>query len=106
MAPSAITLARLKDHIETLSTYGRNADGHGITRSCWSPVHEQARAWLLSRMKAAGLETPVDAAGNTFGMLPGEGAAVPPRSPIGTLPQRRPPGGAPRLPSGPDGPPT
>ncbi|HWN15435.1 MAG TPA: Zn-dependent hydrolase, partial [Candidatus Dormibacteraeota bacterium] len=67
MATSAITLARLKDHIETLSTYGRNADGHGITRSCWSPVHEQARAWLLSRMKAAGLQTRVDAAGNTFG---------------------------------------
>src|SRR5258705_588511 len=75
MATSAITLARLKDHIETLSTYGRNADGHGITRSCWSPVHEQARAWLLSRMKAAGLETRVDPDGNAFSILPCEGAS-------------------------------
>src|SRR5260370_12310142 len=94
MATSAITLARLKDHIETLSTYGRNADGHGITRSCWSPVHEQARAWLLSRMKAAGLETRVDPAGNTFGMLPGEGAAVLTGSHIDTVPEGGPLDGA------------
>ena len=94
MATSAITLARLKDHIETLSTYGRNADGHGITRSCWSPVHEQARAWLLSRMKAAGLQTRVDAAGNTFGMLPGEGAAVLTGSHIDTVPEGGPLDGA------------
>ena len=76
MATPGISLARLKEHIETLSTFGRNADGHGITRSCWSPAHEEARAWLLGRMKTAGLETRVDAAGNTFGVLPGEGAAV------------------------------
>ena len=94
MATSAITLARLKDHIETLSTYGRNADGHGITRSCWSPAHEEARAWLLGRMKAAGLETRVDAAGNTFGMLPGEGAAVLTGSHIDTVPEGGPLDGA------------
>jgi len=94
MATSAITLARLKDHIETLATYGRNPDGRGITRSCWSPVHEQARAWLLARMKAAGLETRVDAAGNTFGMLPGEGAAVLTGSHIDTVPEGGPLDGA------------
>ena len=69
----AISLPRLEDHIETLSTFGTQPDGQGITRSCWSPAHEEARAWLLGRMKAAGLETWVDAAGNTFGMLPGDG---------------------------------
>ena len=87
MATPGISLARLKEHIETLSTFGRNADGHGITRSCWSPAHEEARAWLLGRMKTAGLETRVDAAGNTFGVLPGEGAAVLTGSHIDTVPE-------------------
>src|SRR5215510_6728638 len=34
---------------------------------CWSPPHEEARAWLLGEMRAAGLETWVDSAGNIFG---------------------------------------
>ena len=34
---------------------------------CWSPSHEEARAWLLAEMRAAGLETWVDPAGNVFG---------------------------------------
>jgi len=34
---------------------------------CWSPPHEEARAWLLGEMRAAGLETWVDPAGNVFG---------------------------------------
>jgi N-carbamoyl-L-amino-acid hydrolase len=94
MATPGISLARLKEHIETLSTFGRNADGHGITRSCWSPAHEEARAWLLGRMKTAGLETRVDAAGNTFGVLPGEGAAVLTGSHIDTVPEGGPLDGA------------
>ena len=96
-----ISLPRLKSHIETLSTYGRNPDGRGITRSCWSPPHEEARAWLLGKMKEAGLETRVDPAGNTFGMLPaaggtrpGEGAAVLTGSHIDTVPEGGPLDGA------------
>ncbi len=91
---ASISLPRLKSHIETLSTYGRNPDGRGITRSCWSPVHEEARAWLIGRMKAAGLETRVDPAGNTFGMLPGEGSAVLTGSHIDTVPEGGPLDGA------------
>ncbi|HKW95420.1 MAG TPA: Zn-dependent hydrolase [Methylomirabilota bacterium] len=90
----AISLARLKQHIETLSTYGRNPDGRGITRSCWSPAHEQARTWLLERMKAAGLETRVDAAGNTFGRIGGQGGAVLTGSHIDTVPEGGPLDGA------------
>ena len=59
----AISLPRLRSHIEALSQFGKNPDGQGITRSCWGPAHEEARAWLLGRMKAAGLETWVDPAG-------------------------------------------
>src|SRR5436189_93818 len=36
---------------------------------CWSPPHEEARAWLLGELKAAGLTTWVDPAGNVFGAL-------------------------------------
>ncbi|MGH7374645.1 MAG: Zn-dependent hydrolase [Candidatus Rokuibacteriota bacterium] len=91
---AAISLPRLKSHIETLSTFGRNPDGRGISRFCWSPAHEEARAWLLGKMKAAGLETRVDPAGNTFGMLPGEGAAVLTGSHIDTVPEGGPLDGA------------
>ncbi|HXA94053.1 MAG TPA: M20 family metallo-hydrolase [Candidatus Dormibacteraeota bacterium] len=94
MARVAISLPRLKTYIETLSTYGRNPNGRGITRYCWSPVHEQARAWLVGKMKEAGLETHVDPAGNTFGRIPGEGAAVLTGSHIDTVPEGGPLDGA------------
>ena len=45
-------------------------------------------------MKAAGLETRVDAAGNTFGTLPGDGAAVLTGSHIDTVPEGGPLDGA------------
>src|SRR4029453_13507477 len=93
MAPG-ISLPRLKSHIETLATYGRNPDGRGITRSCWSPAHEEARGWLLGKMKEAGLVTRIDPAGNTFGVLPGEGAAVLTGSHIDTVPEGGPLDGA------------
>src|SRR4029450_12058706 len=35
--------------------------GGDITRSCWSPQHEQARAWRLGEIRAAGLQGWVDA---------------------------------------------
>ena len=67
-----ISLPRLKHDLEALSRFGRTPEG-GVTRSAWSPAHEEARAWLLAQMKEAGLETRVDAAGNTFGRH-GDGA--------------------------------
>src|SRR5260370_42597658 len=98
-APLAISLPRLRTHLEALSRFGRSADAPGITRSCWSPAHEEARAWLLGRMKEAGLSTWVDEAGNTFGRLrngrpsgttsshtrPGP-TRVPPRAALGVPP--------------------
>jgi N-carbamoyl-L-amino-acid hydrolase len=71
----AISLARLRANIEALAGFGRNAEGQGITRICWSPAYEDARAWLLERMRAAGLTTSVDTAGNTFGAL-GQGTPL------------------------------
>src|SRR2546425_8838966 len=104
--PLAISLPRLRAHLETLARFGRNPDGKGITRSCWSPAHEEARAWLLDRMKEAGLSTWVDEAGNTFGRLGNGGPAVLTGSHIDTVPSGGPPRRAPRGPARPQGPPT
>jgi N-carbamoyl-L-amino-acid hydrolase len=92
--PVTILISRLKSHIEALSRFGRNPDGQGITRSCWSPAHEEARAWLLARMQEAGLATSVDQAGNTFGRLGGPGPCVMTGSHIDTVPQGGPLDGA------------
>ena len=83
----AISLPRLRAYIEALAQFGRNPEGQGITRSCWSPAHEEARAWLLARMKEAGLTTWVDEAGNTFGKLGEGGPTVMTGSHIDTVPQ-------------------
>jgi beta-ureidopropionase / N-carbamoyl-L-amino-acid hydrolase len=82
----AISLPRLRGHIEALARFGA-LPGGGVTRPCWSPQHEEARAWLLARMKAAGLETRVDAAGNVFGRLGAGPAAVYTGSHIDTVPE-------------------
>jgi N-carbamoyl-L-amino-acid hydrolase len=64
----AIQATRLQDRINELARFGA-LPGGGVTRPCWSPQHEEARAWLLHEMRAAGLETWVDPAGNVFGAL-------------------------------------
>jgi N-carbamoyl-L-amino-acid hydrolase len=62
----AVSLPRLRDRITTLARFG-GLPGGGVTRPCWSPAYEEARAWLLGELKAAGLATWVDPAGNVFG---------------------------------------
>jgi N-carbamoyl-L-amino-acid hydrolase len=65
---TTISLPRLRTRIETLARFGA-LPGGGVTRSAWSPAHEQARAWLIEEIRAAGLEPWVDPAGNVFGGL-------------------------------------
>ena len=60
-----VSLSRLQGRITGLARFGA-LPGGGVTRPCWSPPHEEARAWLLAEMKAAGLTTWVDPAGNVF----------------------------------------
>jgi N-carbamoyl-L-amino-acid hydrolase len=59
---------RLHTRINALARFGA-LPGGGVTRSCWSPAHEEARTWLLGEMRAAGLAAWVDPAGNVFGGL-------------------------------------
>ena len=65
---AAISPARLRSRVETLARFGALSGG-GVTRPCWSPQHEEARAWLLGEIRAAGLEAWVDPAGNVFGAV-------------------------------------
>ena len=69
-----VDLERLRQDIEALASIGRDPTG-GISRPAWSPAHEEARAWLLGRLREAGLAARVDPAGNVFGRL-GEGSPV------------------------------
>jgi N-carbamoyl-L-amino-acid hydrolase len=63
-----ISMARLTSRLRALSRFGA-LPGGGVTRSAWSPAHEEARAWLLGEIKSAGLQGWVDPAGNIFGGL-------------------------------------
>jgi N-carbamoyl-L-amino-acid hydrolase len=71
-----IDLGRLQSDIEALARIGR-LPGGGISRPAFSPAHEEARAWLVERFRAAGLETRVDPAGNILGRLEGRDGAAP-----------------------------
>src|SRR5256884_9016426 len=91
-SPSVITISasRLASRIDALARFG-GLPGGGVTRPCWSPQHEEARAWLTGEMRAAGLETWVDGAGNVFGALgihafSADGGAVLTGSHIDTVP--------------------
>ena len=74
----AISPARLRARLEALARFGA-LPGGGVTRPCWSPPHEAARAWLLGELRAASLQAWVDPAGNVFGATgpPGLGADRP-----------------------------
>lgn len=67
-AVTTVNAARLHSRIAALARFGA-LPGGGVTRSCWSPPHEEARAWLLGEIRAAGLQGWVDPAGNIFGGL-------------------------------------
>src|SRR5262245_61311428 len=65
---TTVNASRLQNRLAALSRFG-GLPGGGVTRFCWGPAHEEARAWLLGEMKTAGLQTWVDPAGNVFGAL-------------------------------------
>jgi N-carbamoyl-L-amino-acid hydrolase len=64
----AIDANRLTRRLTELSRFGA-LPGGGVTRYCWGPAYEEARAWLLGEMSTAGLTGWVDGAGNVFGAI-------------------------------------
>jgi len=65
-----INALRLQGTLEKLSEFGRNPEG-GVTRLGFSQTEMDARTYVMSLMKDAGLEVRVDAAGNIFGRRAG-----------------------------------
>ena len=66
MQTLSIDHQRLLHDIETLATF-TEPDTDGWTRRAFSPAFVAGREWLADRMRRAGLETYIDAAGNLIG---------------------------------------
>jgi len=63
-----VSASRLDSRLRALARFGA-LPGGGVSRPAWSPAHEEARAWLVAELRAAGLEAWIDPAGNVFGAL-------------------------------------
>ncbi|MFQ5912012.1 MAG: Zn-dependent hydrolase [Nitrospinota bacterium] len=71
-----IRFPRLRKDLEDLARIGATPD-RGVSRPALSPEEGRGRKWLIGRLKAAGLKTRVDGAGNIFGRLEGSGTSGP-----------------------------
>ena len=70
VAPLRVNGARLTGTLAKLSEFGRNPQG-GVTRLAYSDADRQARDWVLTLLRDAGLDTHIDAAGNLIGRRAG-----------------------------------
>ena len=82
-ASPRINAARLRQHIEGLSVFGRPAGGtfaDGVSRVAYSDADVAGRRYVMGLMEAAGLKEPrIDAAGNIIARAaPDAGASLPP----------------------------
>jgi N-carbamoyl-L-amino-acid hydrolase len=71
----------LRDRLETLSTFGRRPGGtfaDGVSRVAYSDADVAGRHYVIGLMRAAGLETRIDPAGNVFGRRDGTDRTLPP----------------------------
>jgi len=68
---------RLTGDLAELAAFAESAEP-GWTRRVFSDAYRASREWVVSRMRDAGLETAVDAAGNVIGRLPGRNRTLPP----------------------------
>ena len=73
---------RLWSRVETLSRY--TLPGQPWTRRAFSPLFDEARAWLRQEFQAAGLATRLDAGGNLVGARAGSDPGASPSSPART----------------------
>jgi N-carbamoyl-L-amino-acid hydrolase len=76
-----IDAGALRQDLEKLSAFGRPAGGgfaDGVTRLGYSPADVDGRAFVMGRMRAAGLTPRVDAAGNIFAGRAGSDPSRPP----------------------------
>ncbi len=73
--------ARLREHIEALSVFGRPAGGtfaDGVSRVAYSDADVAGRRYVMSLMEAAAMKPRIDAAGNIFARREGTERSLPP----------------------------
>jgi len=76
-----IDAARLRDHLEHLSVFGRPAGGtfaDGVSRVAYSDADIAGRAYAMKLMEAAGMKPRIDPAGNIFGRRAGSDDSLAP----------------------------
>lgn len=74
-----MTAIKGKRFLEELEEQGRIGyrEGEGLFRDAYSANYDRARAFLKTRMEAAGLHTHIDRVGNLFGRLEGTDRGAP-----------------------------
>src|ERR1700733_7960869 len=80
-AEPRVNAGRLQSTLEDLSTFGRPAGGSfadGVSRVAYSDADVAGRAYVIGLMKAVGLDTTIDPAGNIVGRRTGSDRAAPP----------------------------
>ncbi|MEM9013275.1 MAG: M20 family metallo-hydrolase [Pseudomonadota bacterium] len=65
---------RMLADLATLRRFG--AEGTGVARSAFSDADIAARRWLVAEIERIGLIASIDAAGNVFGLPPGDGPCL------------------------------
>src|SRR5687768_571016 len=78
-SPSSLDIntTRLDGHLKELSAFGANPQG-GVSRVAYSDADRAGRAFVMDRMRAAGLDPRVDFAGNIVGRRAGTNSALKP----------------------------
>src|SRR5262245_41236125 len=80
-AAPRVNAARLRQHLEELSVFGRPAGGtfaDGVSRVAFSDADVAGRTYVMRLMEAAGLKPRIDAAGNILARRAGtDPSAVP-----------------------------
>src|SRR5438128_6350921 len=69
--------ARLNEYLKALSEFGKNPQG-GVSRVAYSEADRQGREYVLGLMRAAKLDTSIDAAGNLTGRRAGSDNSLKP----------------------------
>src|SRR5437868_609262 len=68
---------RLNEHLKALAEFGKNPQG-GVSRVAYSEADRQGREYVLGLMRAANLDTSIDAAGNLIGLRAGSDKSLKP----------------------------
>lgn len=81
IAAARVDAARLRQHIEALSVFGRPPGGafaDGVSRVAYSQADVEGRRYVVDLMRSAGLAPRVDAAGNIIGRREGRDRSLGP----------------------------